>query len=132
MIGKGSFVLGLLVLVMFCSPGGALRCFQCDSPIASCVKNVTCKTDQDACIQVVLISKLRLRKYSAEGGNYHYGCWKYADCNINKIGEFIKLPIAKYSCCQDDLCNAAGMGTPVSKTAVIVGLLVMLVGSFQI
>ncbi|XP_068947487.1 CD59 glycoprotein [Petaurus breviceps papuanus] len=110
---------GLLVLAMFCSPGDALKCFQCDSPSPSCTKNITCKADDDACLQVV------------SGGNYYHSCWKYANCNIEKITQTFAGAAAQYYCCQRDLCNAAGMGTVVSQTAVIAGLLVVVVGNFH-
>uniref|UniRef100_A0A4X2KY51 MAC-inhibitory protein n=2 Tax=Vombatus ursinus TaxID=29139 RepID=A0A4X2KY51_VOMUR len=113
-------VLGLLILAMFCSPGGALKCFQCNSPVQPCTENVTCKAEKDACLQVI------------SGGAYYHSCWKYADCNIEKIEAAFPIASARYSCCQRDLCNAAGMGTAVSKATMMAGLLVVVAGSFSV
>ncbi|XP_020819561.1 CD59 glycoprotein [Phascolarctos cinereus] len=114
------FLLGLLVLAMFCSPGSALKCFQCDSPVQPCTKNVTCRAEDDACLQVI------------SGGAYYHSCWKYANCNMEKIGAAFPVASARYACCQRDLCNAAGMGTAVSKATMIAGLLVVVARSFSL
>ncbi|XP_036620318.1 CD59 glycoprotein [Trichosurus vulpecula] len=113
-------LLGLLVLMMFWSPGEALKCYQCDSSSQSCTKEVTCTAENDACLQ------------AASGGIYYHSCWKYADCNIEKITQTFPVPNAQYHCCQRDLCNAAGVGTTVSKTTMIAGLLVVVVSSFYL
>ncbi|XP_072475301.1 CD59 glycoprotein [Notamacropus eugenii] len=113
-------LLDLLVLAMFCSPGGALRCFQCEPSSLSCTRNVTCKAEEDACLQFVA------------AGKYYHSCWKYADCNIEKIAQAYQVTnvMGQYMCCQRDLCNAAGVGSPITKTSVVAGLLVVVVGSF--
>ncbi|XP_074080526.1 CD59 glycoprotein-like [Macrotis lagotis] len=111
--------LGLPVLAMYCSPGGALKCLQCETSMKSCTKNATCRADQDACLQAY------------GGGSYYYSYWKYADCNIQKIREVFTLPNIHHHCCQRDMCNAAGMGATVSQTVMIAGLLVVIVGSFH-
>ncbi|XP_074067761.1 CD59 glycoprotein-like [Macrotis lagotis] len=86
--------LGLLVLVMYCSPGDALKCLQCEISMKSCTKNATCRADQDACLQAYA------------GGSYYYSCWKYADCNIQSIGEVFTLPNIHYHCCQRDIVQS--------------------------
>ncbi|XP_044536400.1 CD59 glycoprotein [Gracilinanus agilis] len=116
--GRTCILLGLSVLVMFCSTGDALRCYTCNSPAQHCIMNSTCRTDEDACLRV------------ATGVDYRYLCWKYANCKMEKIGEILGIPHANYHCCQEDLCNDAGMGATVSKTTMISGLLAVMLWGF--
>uniref|UniRef100_A0A5F8GVS5 CD59 glycoprotein n=1 Tax=Monodelphis domestica TaxID=13616 RepID=A0A5F8GVS5_MONDO len=113
-------LLGFLVLVMFCSPGDALRCYDCNVPTQHCTKNITCRTEDDACLRVMT------------GTDYRYLCWKYANCNMEKIGEILGIAKATYHCCQEDLCNDAGMGATISKTTMISGLLAVMLWGFYV
>nr|XP_020638493.1 CD59 glycoprotein [Pogona vitticeps] len=92
----------VFLLALFCSSGSALRCFTCR--ISPCNVNKTCSAEQDACIKVDL------------GSRIEKDCWKYSDCDVDKVGEHFNVKNLKLSCCQKDLCN----GSPITVGSKLV------------
>ncbi|XP_051823026.1 CD59 glycoprotein [Antechinus flavipes] len=117
-VNTSILLFGLLVLAMFWSQGGALKCYQCDvATTGFCTEKVTCKPEEDTCLWFI-----------SYGKNFQR-CWKYNECHIDDIGK-AGSEVSKYHCCQHDFCNSAGMRITLSKASMISGLLMVLVMSF--
>ncbi|XP_067318815.1 CD59 glycoprotein-like isoform X1 [Anolis sagrei] len=92
---KSFFISALLiafVLVLFCQSGSAVKCYKCAR--GPCKKTVTCPAGKDACIAVNL------------GTKNVFDCWKYSECNLDKVGAYYKSQSFGFRCCTGYLCNA--------------------------
>ncbi|KAH0620806.1 hypothetical protein JD844_021587 [Phrynosoma platyrhinos] len=75
--------------------GYALRCYNCEQSPFLCRMNVTCREDEDTCLQIRF---LNLRTYS---------CWKTSRCTTREVAEHFNADSFRFLCCYRDFCNKA-------------------------
>ncbi|KAG8430903.1 hypothetical protein GDO86_019773 [Hymenochirus boettgeri] len=89
-------VLGLVLLVM-CSKGDALKCYQCpEFSNVPCDKSVNCPANTDSCLTLRLFSDSKTL----------YKCKSSATCDRATIkAEYGGMTNFEFQCCQTNLCN---------------------------
>ncbi|KAG6937923.1 CD59 molecule, partial [Chelydra serpentina] len=93
-----------IILAVFCSSGYMLKCYNCPLVAVPCKTNITCQSDLDSCLWL----KIGERMLS--------NCYRYSNCNTDRIKEEYKFDNFEFKCCQKDLCNRSQ--TTMISTAV--------------
>ncbi|XP_012595340.1 CD59 glycoprotein isoform X2 [Microcebus murinus] len=95
MRSQGGFVLFglLLMLAVLCHSGYSLKCYSCINPMPECTTISNCTPNFDACLR------------TKAGPRIYHQCWKFADCNFDRISQLLGETDLQYYCCKSDLCN---------------------------
>ncbi|TFK11405.1 prolyl 4-hydroxylase subunit alpha-2 [Platysternon megacephalum] len=96
---------GFIILAVFCSSGYMLKCYSCPPVALPCKTNITCPSDTDSCLWIKIGEKTLT------------ACYKYSNCDMNRIKEEYKFDNFNFKCCQKDLCNRSQ--TTMISTAVL-------------
>nr|XP_060621055.1 CD59 glycoprotein-like [Anolis sagrei ordinatus] len=84
-----------IIITVSCNYGYALRCYNCEQSPFLCRGNVTCRDDEDTCLQIRFVN---LRTYS---------CWKTSRCTTREVAEHFNADSFRFLCCHRDFCNNA-------------------------
>ncbi|KAM5138810.1 CD59 glycoprotein isoform 1-T2 [Mantella aurantiaca] len=96
--------LGLLLLV-FCSTGLALQCYNCGLTAGKCTDMQTCASGDNACMKAT----------QTDLGSSVYACRDYNRCKAQDvISDYQLASSISVSCCQSNLCNKGITGLPAS------------------
>ncbi|CAH2306059.1 Hypothetical predicted protein, partial [Pelobates cultripes] len=107
-----------LVMLVFCSTGLALMCYNCQSYSSEqCEQKMTCPSTQNACLKITTDGKSRFQ------------CWEMNRCDIPSLKNEFQLNKFSSSCCQSDLCNSGRNSLPVTSLVLSLAAAILLIFS---